>query len=258
MEDKQLWNIIIKPNMRMDIAELIPGTEQNQTQIEVKQAALPHALNATGLCRTTISVICKPNFQSPLTLCTLVPIMVECKRLDFRMNLDGKTKWYILVEGPNSVNLSGSHSETPASWKFSDATNANECIETHCILPALPMGSNEETNLSGPSFDQGPSLPGSSPALSTLSSAQIDMKDIDGCITLKHLVHSCSTPVKSFEEQRSMGLRGRLSECIRSTSPSERSYQQKSGSHEFCCSQSEDSQVVTRIIYFKLMQCSDG
>ncbi|KAJ3991157.1 hypothetical protein F5050DRAFT_1872801 [Lentinula boryana] len=105
-EMTEFWSINIPGDSAKSLNELLPCWDE----VFVIHAALTHTLSCNGYTRTTISVVSDGPVSataSPVALCTLVPIMEEHTRVAFTISSNGKDK-YIRVQGPNTVNLSGS------------------------------------------------------------------------------------------------------------------------------------------------------
>ncbi|KAJ3766286.1 hypothetical protein FB446DRAFT_794256 [Lentinula raphanica] len=105
-EGTTLWSLTLHPNTKNSLKDLLP---HNLSNLTVKRAALPYRLRDSGFSRTTISFIKAQDSGNqrsddyPLVLCTLVPMTIEQMVLD----IDIATVGYLLVEGPNSINISG-------------------------------------------------------------------------------------------------------------------------------------------------------
>ncbi|KAJ3970623.1 hypothetical protein EV361DRAFT_869129 [Lentinula raphanica] len=103
---REIWNAVIDPNTKITLNELLSGTKKEWQRLEIVCAALPHRLNDEGLNQTTLSIMGKLGgtvFREPLVVCTLVPKLANLK---FTLLSEDKEA-YIMVEGPNRVNISG-------------------------------------------------------------------------------------------------------------------------------------------------------
>ncbi|KAH7874197.1 hypothetical protein F5879DRAFT_987123 [Lentinula edodes] len=106
---EEMWNIVLGPNTKTYFVDLFPAAMGHNRNLKIKNAALPKNLNDHRSCRTTISLVNAEGsdidtLNQPLVLCTLVPMIIEQVRLDFGLLLNSEA-CYILVEGPNPVNI---------------------------------------------------------------------------------------------------------------------------------------------------------
>ncbi|KAJ3892061.1 hypothetical protein GG344DRAFT_76312 [Lentinula edodes] len=106
---EEMWNIVLGPNTKTYFVDLFPAAVGHNRNLKIKNAALPKNLNDHRSCRTTISLVNAEGpdidtLNQPLVLCTLVPMIIEQVRLDFGLLLNSEA-CYILVEGPNPVNI---------------------------------------------------------------------------------------------------------------------------------------------------------
>ncbi|KAJ3873068.1 hypothetical protein F5051DRAFT_444595 [Lentinula edodes] len=106
---EESWNIVLGPNTKTYFVDLFPGAVGHNRNLKIKNAALPRNLNDHRSCRTTISLVKAEGpdidtLNQPLVLCTLVPMIAKQVRLDFGLLLKSEA-CYILVEGPNPVNI---------------------------------------------------------------------------------------------------------------------------------------------------------
>ncbi|KAJ3859591.1 hypothetical protein EV359DRAFT_68029 [Lentinula novae-zelandiae] len=106
---EEMWNIVLDPNMKTYFVDLFPGAVGHNRNLKIKNAALPKNLNDHRSCCTTISLVNAEGsdidtLNQPLVLCTLVPMIWISLSYYFGLLLNSEA-CYILVEGPNPVNI---------------------------------------------------------------------------------------------------------------------------------------------------------
>ncbi|KAJ4493277.1 hypothetical protein C8R41DRAFT_866945 [Lentinula lateritia] len=150
---QRMWfnrSIVVDPNTKITFEELFPGVVGGWHRLAIRHAALTNKLNDSSFCRTTISVVREEEpgdktLKQPTVLCTLVPMIIEQVRLDYTLALDRKAG-YILVEGPNPVNIS--MEAAPSVNERVNGTGPNNA-KTHPLTPLSTSLSLEKANFPG-------------------------------------------------------------------------------------------------------------
>ncbi|KAJ4492185.1 hypothetical protein C8J55DRAFT_556627 [Lentinula edodes] len=145
-----MWSIVVDPNTKITFEELFPGVVGGWHRLAIHHAALTNKLNDSSFCRTTISVVREEEpgdktLKQPTVLCTLVPMIIEQVRLDYTLALDRKAG-YILVEGPNPVNIS--MEAAPSVNERVNGTGPNNA-KTHPLTSLSTSLSLEKANFPG-------------------------------------------------------------------------------------------------------------
>ncbi|KAH7872200.1 uncharacterized protein C8R40DRAFT_1071973 [Lentinula edodes] len=134
-------SIVVDPNTKITFEELFPGVVGGWHRLAIHHAALTNKLNDSSFCRTTISVVREEEpgdktLKQPLVLCTLVPMIIEQVRLDYTLALDRKAG-YILVEGPNPVNIS--MEAAPSANERVNGTGKNKALLPPFLMTIISL-----------------------------------------------------------------------------------------------------------------------
>ncbi|KAH7872198.1 uncharacterized protein C8R40DRAFT_1173923 [Lentinula edodes] len=138
---QRMWSIVVDPNTKITFEELFPGVVGGWHRLAIHHAALTNKLNDSSFCRTTISVVREEEpgdktLKQPLVLCTLVPMIIEQVRLDYTLALDRKAG-YILVEGPNPVNIS--MEAAPSANERVNGTGKNKALLPPFLMTIISL-----------------------------------------------------------------------------------------------------------------------
>ncbi|KIK51165.1 hypothetical protein GYMLUDRAFT_252342 [Collybiopsis luxurians FD-317 M1] len=164
------WNVLLRADHKTLLKDIVP---LSWTELHFRRAALPHDITDTQ-ARTTLSLKSESTHLSdevPLTLCTLVPEKIETSDLNVKVPANKGKTWYLLVQGPNPINLFGElrflgAATTRVETEFSAQA---ESAASHSTLPSSISSLTDATGGLPPSS---PPITSSSSSLSSFNSSK--------------------------------------------------------------------------------------